>query len=125
MAFKEKNAIMKYRKWAMWKKGEAVIGKLVGFKEGNYNGTPTINFNLEVLEDVPFDDYKGGPIEVGDILSLARPKSLEDVVVEKDMGVVFRVEYNGKTTSASGTQYHTFKVAFDEEYEASSLSKEL
>ena len=125
MAFKEKNAIMKYRKWAMWAKGDAVIGKLVGFKEGEYKGQPTVNFNLEVLEDVPFDDYKGNPIEVGDILSLARPTSLEDVITENDTGVVFRVEYNGKATSATGSQYHTFKVAFDEDYEASSLSKEL
>jgi len=117
MAFKSVTQTMKYRKWSLWSRGEVIIGRFVGFKEGEYKGKPTLNFNLELVEEPKMEDYRGNPIEVGDVISMSLPKSLEDVFEGSQMNKVFKLCYMGKKTSKSGDSYHVFDVERDDEYD--------
>ena len=115
MAFEDVSQNLQYRKFALWEKGDFLIGKYTQLKNaGEYKGNTQWQAVIEITEDVAFDDYKGNPIEVGAKFGLPLSTSLKDYFTDDCIGNLFKVVYKGKKDNKSGdNSYHDFQVLMD------------
>lgn len=115
MGFVEVSQSLQYKKFALWEKGDYIIGKFTQLKNaGEYKGQTQWQAVLDVVE-CPFEDYKGNSIDAGAKFGLPLSTSLKDYFTEDYLGNLFKVVYNGKVPNKSGdNNYHSFKVLMDD-----------
>ena len=115
MAFVDVSQNLQYKKFALWEKGDFIIGRFTQLKNaGEYKGQTQWQAVLDVTEKPEWDDYKGNPIEVGAKFGLPLATSIKEYFTEDNIGNLFKVVYKGKVPNKAGDNtYHSFQVLMD------------
>jgi len=116
-----------FRGWGDYESGDSVTAEYISTKMGEYNGKPTPNHLVKVIEcNFTVTKKDGTEVDpVGQNLTLNSAGQLNKLIEDLEPGAIISFEYGGKQKSSNPKDkqlYHTFtrlEAGYIEESDAS------